>query len=52
LWQRGQRLPRLVFGLSIAAILALLIVPDIRHLTATPASISASPMSPAESLTP
>jgi hypothetical protein len=42
----------LAFGLSVAAILALLTVPDIRHLPATPAPVPAAPTSPTGSLTP
>jgi predicted MFS family arabinose efflux permease len=41
----------LAFGLSAAAILALLTVPDIRHMRVTPAPVSAPPTSPPGGLT-
>jgi MFS family permease len=41
----------LAFALSVAAILALLTVPDIRHMRATPAPVTAPPTSPAGGLT-
>jgi hypothetical protein len=41
----------LAFALSVAAILALITVPDVRHLPAAPAPVPAPPMSPRGSLT-